>query len=162
MDDSTTRKLAMTRFLKPALTVAMLQGAMPFWAQSGVDSSSPSADSSKVYDIVEQVPIWGSCSELIGKEAEACTYEQLAKHVVAETKYPKKARKMGLSGKVFVEFVIDTDGSVIDVSILRGVHPLLDDEAIRVVKSFPEFIPGQQRGKPVKVRYRLPMNFALD
>ena len=115
------------------------------------------AGSSKVYDIVEQVPIWGSCGELTGKEAETCTYEQLAKHVVAETKYPKKARKMGLVGKVFVEFVIDTDGSVIDVAILRGVHPLLDDEAIRVVKSFPEFIPGQQRGKPVKVRYRLPM-----
>ena len=162
MDDSATRKLAMTRFLKPALTVAMLQGAMSFWAQSGVDSSSPSADSSKVYDIVEQVPIWGSCGELTGKEAETCTYEQLAKHVVAETKYPGKARRKGLAGKVFVEFVIDTDGSVIDVAILRGVHPLLDDEAIRVVKSFPQFIPGQQRGKPVKVRYRLPMNFALD
>lgn len=119
-------------------------------------------DSTKVYDIVEQVPVWGSCGALTGQEAETCTYEQLAKHVVAETKYPKKARKKGLAGKVFVEFVVDTDGSVIDVAILRGVHPLLDEEAIRVVNSFPEFIPGQQRGKPVKVRYRLPMNFSLD
>ena len=82
--------------------------------------------------------------------------------MVAATKYPKKARKKGLTGKVLLEFVIDTDGSVIDVAILRGVHTLLDDEAIRVVKSFPKFIPGQQRGKPVEVRYRLPMNFSLD
>ena len=119
-------------------------------------------DSSKVYDIVEQVPIWGSCGELTGKESETCTYEQLAQHVVAETKYPKKARKKGLTGKVFVEFVVDTDGSVINVAILRGVHPLLDDEAIRVVKSFPIFISGPQRGKPFKVRYRLPMNFSLE
>ena len=63
---------------------------------------------------------------------------------------------------MFVEFVIDTDGAVVDVAILRGVHPLLDNEAIRVVQLFPDSIPGQQRGKPVKVRYRLPMNFALD
>ena len=153
----------MTPFFRTVfLTTAVCLAASSFWAQSESEAESLPADSTKVYDIVEQVPIWGSCSELTGKEAETCTYEQLAKHVVAETKYPKKARKMGLAGKVFVEFVIDTDGSVIDVSILRGVHPLLDDEAIRVVKSFPEFIPGQQRGKPVKVRYRLPMNFALD
>ena len=111
---------------------------------------------------MEQVPVWGSCGELTGKEAETCTYEQLAQHVVAETKYPKKPRKKGLTGKMFVEFVVDTDGSVINVAILRGVHPLMDDEAIRVVKFFPKFIPDQQRGKPVKVRYRLPMNFSLE
>ena len=63
---------------------------------------------------------------------------------------------------MFVEFVVDTDGSVVDVAILRGVHPLLDEEAIRGGELFPKFIPGQQRGKPVKVRYRLPMNFSLD
>ncbi|MGB1055787.1 MAG: energy transducer TonB [Flavobacteriales bacterium] len=51
----------------------------------------------------------------------------MAEHVVAETKYSKKARKMGLASQVFVEFVIDTDGSVINVSILCGIHPLLDN-----------------------------------
>lgn len=150
----------MTFSIRAFLTASAFLGASCLWAQAEPGSSS--ADSSKVFDIVEQVPIWGDCGELTGKAAETCTYEQLAKHVVEEIKYPKKARKKGLAGKVFVEFVIDTDGVVIDVAILRGVHPLLDQEAIRVVKSFPDFIPGQQRGKPVKVRYRLPMNFALD
>ena len=154
--------LDMTFSIQPFLTSAAFLLASCLSAQTEAEPESVPSDSTKVYDIVEQVPVWGSCVELTGKEAETCTYEQLAKHVVAETKYPNKARKKGLEGKVLVEFVIDTDGAVVDVAILRGVHPLLDNEAIRVVQSFPDFIPGQQRGKPVKVRYRLPMNFALD
>ena len=154
--------LDMTFSIQPFLTSAAFLLASGLSAQTEAEPESVPSDSTKVYDIVEQVPVWGSCVELTGNEAETCTYEQLAKHVVAETKYPNKARKKGLEGKVFVEFVIDTDGAVVDVAILRGVHPLLDNEAIRVVQSFPDFIPGQQRGKPVKVRYRLPMNFALD
>lgn len=154
--------LDMTFSIQPFLTSAAFLLASCLSAQTEAEPESVPSDSTKVYDIVEQVPVWGSCVELTGNEAETCTYEQLAKHVVAETKYPNKARKKGLEGKVFVEFVIDTDGAVVDVAILRGVHPLLDNEAIRVVQSFPDFIPGQQRGKPVKVRYRLPMNFALD
>ena len=154
--------LDMTFSIQPFLTSAAFLLASCLSAQTEAEPESVPSDSTKVYDIVEQVPVWGSCVELTGKEVETCTYEQLAKHVVAETKYPNKARKKGLEGKVFVEFVIDTDGAVVDVAILRGVHPLLDNEAIRVVQSFPDFIPGQQRGKPVKVRYRLPMNFALD
>ena len=152
----------MTFSIQPFLTSVAFLLASCLSAQVEAEPESVPSDSTKVYDIVEQVPVWGSCVELTGSEAETCTYEQLAKHVVAETKYPNKARKKGLEGKVFVEFVIDTDGAVVDVAILRGVHPLLDNEAIRVVQSFPDFIPGQQRGKPVKVRYRLPMNFALD
>ena len=154
--------LDMTFSIQPFLTSAAFLLASCLSAQTEAEPESVPSDSTKVYDIVEQVPVWGSCVELTGNEAETCTYEQLAKHVVAETKYPNKARKKGLEGKVFVEFVIDTDGAVVEVAILRGVHPLLDNEAIRVVQSFPDFIPGQQRGKPVKVRYRLPMNFALD
>lgn len=148
--------------IQTKLAAAIFLTAPSLCAQTEAKSDALPVDSTEVYDIVEQVPIWGSCGALTGQEAETCTYEQLAKHVVAETKYPKKARRAGLAGKVFVEFVIDTNGSVIDVAILRGVHPWLDDEAMRVVNTFPEFIPGQQRGKPVKVRYRLPMNFALD
>ena len=114
------------------------------------------ADSTKVYDIVEQVPVWGSCGALTWKRGGNVHLRATCQTRGCRNQIPQEGAKKGLAGKVFVEFVVDTDGSVIDVAILRGVHPLLDEEAIRVVNSFPEFIPGQQRGKPVKVRYRLP------
>lgn len=78
-----------------------------------------------------------------------------------ETKYPPIAKNEEIQGKVYVGFVIDKDGSVKDVSILRGVHPLLDNEAKRVVAKMPKWTPGKQRGKAVKVSYMVPINFKL-
>lgn len=87
--------LDMTFSIQPFLTSAAFLLASGLSAQTDAEPESVPSDSTKVYDIVEQVPVWGSCVKLTGKEAETCTYEQLAKHVVAETKYPKKARKKG-------------------------------------------------------------------
>ena len=58
--------------------------------------------------------------------------------------------------------MVERDGSVGDIKVVRPVHPLLDEEAVRVVKTFPDFSPGLQRGKPVRVSYNLPLNFALN
>jgi len=77
------------------------------------------------------------------------------------TKFPEVAKENGIQGRVFVGFVIDKEGKVTDVEILRGVDPALDKEAIRVVKSMPSWKPGKQRGKSVKVRYQVPINFKL-
>jgi len=66
-----------------------------------------------------------------------------------------------MSGKVFVGFVIDTKGKVSNVKLLRGVSPALDNEAIRVVKSMPDWTPGRQNGRPVRVSYQVPVNFTL-
>lgn len=76
-------------------------------------------------------------------------------------RYPRDAQIKRIQGKVIVQATIDTDGSVTDVKIARGVHYLLDKEAIRVVQSLPKFIPGTQDGKPVKVNYGFPINFEL-
>jgi protein TonB len=62
---------------------------------------------------------------------------------------------------VFVNFTVEKDGSITDVKIIRGVHELLDKEAIRVVKSFPKWKPGKQRGKAVRVSYNIPISFVL-
>lgn len=132
-------------------------------AQDGLaPKDSTQQDAEKVHEVVEQVPVWGSCQNLGPKEGEDCTFEKLAQHVGRETNYPKKARRKGIEGMVFVEFVIDREGAVTDASVLRGVHPLLDEEALRVVRTFPDFVPGRQRGKTVKVRYRLPLSFKLE
>ena len=75
--------------------------------------------------------------------------------------YPKKARRKGIEGRVIVKFIVEKDGEVSDVKVVKGAHPMLDDEAQRVVESMPAFLPGMQRGKPVRVSYHLPFNFSL-
>lgn len=85
----------------------------------------------------------------------------LMKYLSENMKYPPKAQQQGIQGRVFVNFVVDTDGKIINVTIMRGVHPLLDKEAIRIVKTMPKWIPGTQRGKKVKVSYTLPINFVI-
>ena len=72
--------------------------------------------------------------------------------------YPDE-RDICAQGRVFVTFVVETDGSITDVEVIRSIDPLLDSEAVRVVKSMPKWIPGTQDGKPVKVKYTIPFTF---
>ncbi len=103
-----------------------------------------------VFVIVEQMP------EFPGGQ------DSLYKFLGANIVYPNKAKKDGVEGKVYINFTIEKDGSINEVKVLRGVHPLLDEEAIRVVESFPKWKPGKQKGKTVRVSYNLPLNFVLN
>jgi len=85
----------------------------------------------------------------------------LYKWIAQNTNYPEIAKDNGIAGRVFISFVIDKDGKVTEVKLLRGVDPYLDKEAIRVVKSMPAWKPGKQRGKNVKVSFQVPINFIL-
>ncbi len=82
--------------------------------------------------------------------------------VQKRVKYPQIAAENGIQGKVFIMFVVEPDGSVSNVNILRGVDPALDNEAIRVVESSPSWSPGKQRGAPVRVRFSITVNFQLQ
>lgn len=84
------------------------------------------------------------------------------KWIAKNVKYPVLAMENGIQGKVFIQFVIERDGSITDVKVLRGVDASLDKEAVRVVKAMPKWKPGKQRGKPVRVSYTLPINFQLS
>ena len=75
--------------------------------------------------------------------------------------YPEEAAEGNIQGKVIVQFIVDSVGNIGNVKVVRPVHELLDAEAIRVVKTFPQFSPGRQDGKPVNVLYTLPVNFKL-
>jgi protein TonB len=86
----------------------------------------------------------------------------LYKFIADNTKYPEKAMENNITGKVFVRFCVTSIGAVDQVSILKGVDPDLDAEAMRVVKIFPPFKPGKQDGKPVPVWYRVSINFQLQ
>lgn len=77
-------------------------------------------------------------------------------------RYPEIAAENGISGKVYVQFAVNSKGEVVDAVVVRGVDPALDKEAIRVVMSSPKWEPGKQRGKPVKVQFTFPINFVLQ
>ena len=83
------------------------------------------------------------------------------KYLSDNLKYPTQARRMGVEGTVIVVFVINTDGSIQDVEVLRGIGGGCDEEAVKIVKAAPKWSPGKQRGKPVRTRMRLPIRFKL-
>ena len=103
----------------------------------------------EIFKIVEEMPSFP------GGE------QKLMKYVSDNVKYPQIARETGIQGRVFVNFVVEPDGSVSNVSVLRGIGGGCDEEAMRVVKNMPKWKPGKQRGKAVRVQYMLPINFTL-
>lgn len=107
-------------------------------------------EENKVFDIVEQQPLFPG-----GPAA-------LMKYLSEHTKYPVVAQENGIQGRVTVQFVVEKDGSISDVHVLRGVDPSLDKEAVRVVKSMPRWTPGKQNGITVRVNYRVPVLFRLQ
>ena len=86
---------------------------------------------------------------------------RLLKWVQSNLKYPEIAKKNGVQGRVVVKFLIKKDGSIEEIKIYRSRHPALDEEAIRIVKTFPKFIPGKRNGVPVDMWYTLPIDFKL-
>ncbi len=100
-----------------------------------------------IFQIVEDVPTF--------------PFGDVSKWIAKNVKYPQIAAENNIQGKVFMNFVIEKDGSITDVKVLRGVDPALDKEAIRVIKSMPKWKPGKQRGKPVRVSFNLPITFTL-
>ena len=103
----------------------------------------------QIFTIVEEMPSFP------GGEAELFKY--LGKNI----KYPEMANSAGISGVVYVTFVVDKDGKIKDVKVLRGIGGGCDEEAVRVVKNMPAWKPGKQRGKSVTVQYNLPIRFTL-
>ncbi|HQO48925.1 MAG TPA: energy transducer TonB [Bacteroidales bacterium] len=88
--------------------------------------------------------------------------EQMMGFIAKNIKYPPMARESGIQGRVFVNFVVEPDGRVSNVKVLRGIGGGCDEEAIRVVESMPKWTPGRQRGKAVRVSFNLPVRFTLQ
>lgn len=107
-------------------------------------------EDNKVFDVVEQMPDFpGGMSALMS---------YLNKNI----RYPVVAEENGIQGRVIVTFVVERNGSITDVQVVKSVDPSLDKEAIRVVKSMPNWIPGKQNGSAVRVKYTLPVTFRLQ
>ncbi|GAB4400109.1 MAG: energy transducer TonB [Microscillaceae bacterium] len=88
--------------------------------------------------------------------------EDFYKYIAKKIEYPKQARRMGVEGRVFVQFVVDKDGSLTEIKVLKGIGSGCDEEAVRVLQSAPKWKPGKQRGRNVKVRMSIPIYFKLS
>lgn len=108
------------------------------------------AEELEIFQVVEAMP------EFPG--GESARIEFLRSNI----KYPQIAKESGIQGKVYVTFVVERDGSVTDVQILRGIGGGCDEEAVRVVKIMPKWNPGKQRNKPVRVQFNMPIVFQLQ
>ena len=111
---------------------------------------TPSKDSKSAYDVVEVMPTFPG-----GMGA-------MMKWLSENIKYPEAAYKANQQGRVIVTFVVEKDGSINEVAVAKHVAPSLDEEAVRVVKSMPNWNPGMQNGEPVRVKYTVPVWFKLD
>ena len=115
-----------------------------------VEEKSPEPVKEEIFTAVEQMP------QFPGGEAE------LLKYIASHIKYPTMAAENNIQGRVVVKFVVNKNGKVGDVVVVRGKDPDLDKEAVRVVKTLPDFIPGKMNGQAVSVWYTLPINFKLQ
>jgi protein TonB len=104
----------------------------------------------EIFTAVEQNP------EFVGGQAKM--YQYLGENI----KYPAAAQRANISGRVFVKFVVEDDGSIGDVKVMKGIGFGCDEEAVRVVKSMPKWKPGVQNGKNVRVYYNMPIVYRLD
>lgn len=110
----------------------------------------PEPEDDTPFMVVEDMPEFpGGTSALM---------EYLRKNI----KYPSLCRENNIQGRVLISFVVNKDGKIVDIEVVKSVHPSLDKEALRVVSSMPAWKPGMQRGKPVRVRYTVPVNFRLN
>ena len=119
-------------------------------ASAQVEAYTPPASSQQIFTVVETMP------EFPGGQGALLQY--LAKSI----KYPVIAQENGIQGRVSCSFVVNKDGSIVDAEVIRGVDPSLDKEALRVINSMPKWSPGKQRGKPVRVKYTVPVTFRLQ
>ena len=86
----------------------------------------------------------------------------LMSFIAKSIKYPVVAQENGIQGRVTCSFVVNKDGSIVDAEVIRGIDPSLDKEALRVINTMPKWKPGKQRGKPVRVKFTVPINFRLN
>ncbi len=115
----------------------------------GVEEEEP--EEQTIFEVVENMP-----------EFPDGGLPGLMRYLSKNIKYPTISQEQGTQGRVTVQFVVNKDGSIVDAKVIRGVDPYLDKEAIRVISGMPKWKPGMQRGKPVRVKYTVPVMFRLQ
>ena len=106
-------------------------------------------DTTNVYDVVEEMPGFPGGTQ------------KLIKFIEENMRYPKKCAKKGIYGRVIVAFIVERNGELSNIKVVKSVHRALDKEALRIVKLMPRWIPGRQNGVTVRVKYIIPIRFSV-
>lgn len=123
----------------------------------------PKKETEIIWKIVEEMPRFGDCRELNSRaERQKCSDKKLMEYIYSEVKYPAIARENGLQGNVIVSFVVDKNGKVSSPKIQRDIGGGCGEEVLRIINKMPDWSPGEQRGRKVKVQYNLPVKFSLQ
>ena len=131
------------------------------WEDTEIEEKN---EPNRIFIRVGEMPVFKDSCDLSMSESEkeGCTQKNVIKFISKNVKYPEIAKVNGIEGRVIIEFVVEKDGKVGEVKILRGVDKYIDREAIRVIESLPDFHPGNDEfGKPVRVKYTIPIAFTL-
>ena len=153
------RELEKRQRMGKAAIVAGLSVGLLGTSQLAVAQQPDTLRMDTIEKVAEDVEIFGMVEEMPSfPGGEVKLLEYIAKNL----NYPQEAIEKGIEGRVFVGFIIDVDGSVTDVKLLRGIGGGCDEEAIRVIKSLPKWRPAKQNGVFSRVSYQIPVNFKLD
>ncbi|WP_452229324.1 MULTISPECIES: energy transducer TonB [unclassified Lacinutrix] len=112
------------------------------------------------FAVVENVPVFPGCTGN-NNELKKCFNDKVLEHVKKTFKYPAQAQELGIQGKVYVMFIVDSRGYISNIRT-RGPNSYLETEASRIIDALPKMIPGKQRNKPVNVPYSIPISFQLE
>lgn len=141
-----------------------LKAAMSGFDSGGDEDYGEPADGDEgtptiIYDLLGNKPHYADCENIVDPDAQAaCTESKIIQFVVDNTKFPSELRN--LEQTIYVNFVIDTDGSITEVEASgRKTHPRLEKAAVDAVSKLPAMVPGEQLGKPVRVRFTIPVRF---
>ncbi|TYP96076.1 TonB family protein [Tenacibaculum adriaticum] len=115
-----------------------------------------------LFSVVDEIPLFPDCHNMKNEKKTKCFNDEISNHF-ATNFYPERASDNGINGKVFIQFVIDIKGKVVNLQV-RGPKNAnrLEEEVKRVINKLPSFTPGKHKGFPVNVKYSLPINFTLD
>jgi protein TonB len=113
------------------------------------------------FAIIEDVPLFPGCEHVKKSERRNCFQKKIQQHISRHFRYPEIAQEMGIQGRVFVTFVIDSDGTITGIRT-RGPDKNLEKEAARIIGKLPNMTPGKQRGRPVRVPFSIPITFRLQ
>ena len=162
---------AEVRYLEEQLHQRQLLGKAAMVAGISAGMLTMSSCGNEMYDQMsvsdKEVKIQNPDSRLAGDVIEHMPsfpggYTALAKFLEDNIKYPQSPETEGVQGRVVCQFNVGKDGTISDIKVVKSIHPLYDAEVIRVISLMPKWIPGEQLGVPVKVRYTLPVTFRLD
>lgn len=145
----------------PIAEIKSVENEIPIEIKSPVVDVDPLAGFDFEPDIKEEEP-----KVYVGRVEEMPSFpggeKAFYKYIGENVEFTRQARNLGITGIVFVQFVIDVDGQLTEVEVIKGVGAGLDEEAVRVVKNAPKWNPGKQRGRPVKFRMVVPIHFKLN